>query len=502
MKTLPEPHEDWKPLLYTKPKSFHTLGNEVIAFIEAFLIITRGNSKTNGKRIKLMDWQKWLLRALLEIDPDTGFLRYSQVILLLPRKNGKSFLASAIMLYLLVFSKGGEQFFCAATNLKQAHVIFDECVLQVQQNPWLRRRITVRKEYLENNLTKVKLRPVPADGDGLQGFAPTASIGDEIADFPDNKVFNALTQGSGDQDWSLFIGMSTVGSDKDSLLGERYEYGEEVVKGNIEDDSFGFFVWGADEADDVTDEKTWYKANPSLASGALNIENLRKAFKKGDNNGKEMAAFMKFRLNLWVRTEGISFLSPQNWFKAEKKGAKIPKGSQITIGFDGSRTDDSCGFIIQDVKSGLMDLAYFWENDSGDTSWKVPRDEVEAAVHKLFQDYDVRILYGDIAYYGTDLDNWAKIYPKRIYAFNGNISRMGPFTRDFLSDLYKGEIFHTGNERFTAHALHAVLRENGLPGKERRNSPKKIDFLQCAILSNAARRHAKSVRIGMPSLPR
>lgn len=496
---IPEPDESWAPAHYTKSKSLLTLGDQIIAFAETFMTVSRGSKK--GQPLRLTEWQKWLTRMIFEQDPETGFLRYKRCIVMIPRKNGKSILSSLYCLYFLVFSKGDEQLFCAATNLRQAKIVFDECTAQVQRNPYLRRRIRVRRDYLENIANGVKLRPVPADGGALQGFAPFFTSGDEIADWPDKKVYTALTEGSADRDEWMFFGIGTAGVDKDTLLGELYEYGKKVATGEKDDAAFGFFCWEASEDDDPEDPQTWYKANPNLATGILKEADFRDSLKQAD--ATSFNEFMQFKLNMWVRLQGLAFLSGYNWNKAMKQGAVIPKGDKIVIGFDGSRTDDATGLCILSLTSNVFTMYKTWEKPNGDENWKVPRDEVESAVDELFLDYDVQLLYGDIAYYGTDLDNWAKRYGSdRVVGMNGNAARMAPMTRDFLSDIYKGKIFHNGHDDLTRHALNAVMRENGLPGKQKRNSKLKIDFLQCAIYASGARRHANAIRRGMPEIPR
>jgi hypothetical protein len=59
---------------------------------------------------------------------------------------------------------------------------------------------------------------------------------------------------------------------------------------------------------------------------------------------------------------------------------------------------------------------------------------------------------------------------------------------EFRSDIYLRQLKHDGNKRFSEHINNAVLSVNGLPRKEKPNSPYKIDFLICAILANGARR--------------
>lgn len=500
---LDPPAEEWAPAYYTKPRSFFTRGDAVAEFAESFCTIIKENGSTVP--FVLTFWQLWLIRALLEEDPDTGYLRYRRAIVGIPRKNGKTAIAAILTLYHLVFSNGGEQIFCVANDLKQARLVYNECERWVKHNPYLRKRIMLRRDYMMNIASGVILRPLPADGGSAQGLGPTFTTYDELHEAPKNgELWEAMSQGSANREESLLLGITTAGDNKDSLLGTLYEYGKKVASGEIDDPYFGFFWWEAPPEADPTLPETWRKANPSFGEGLLKASDFKAALSAAEGN--DLFGFMRFKLNQWVRINGASFIHPWNWEKACKPSGKIPKGAKVTIGFDGSRNNDSTGLVLMDIETGIFELAYGWEKGNQGEQWKVPRHEVEEAVEALFEDYEVVMFYGDIAYWGTDLDNWAARWPGRVMALHGNATRMGPPTRDFLADIFKPVIFHTGQDRLTAHAMNAVMTENGLPAKEKRNSKNKIDFLQCAILANGARRHAIAMGPrrpqGMPVIPR
>jgi len=63
--------------------------------------------------------------------------------------------------------------------------------------------------------------------------------------------------------------------------------------------------------------------------------------------------------------------------------------------------------------------------------------------------------------------------------------------QQFLADLVSGEIGHDGDARLSRHVLNAVATEAGSFRKEKKNSPRKIDLLACAVLANGARQATK-----------
>jgi phage terminase large subunit-like protein len=63
--------------------------------------------------------------------------------------------------------------------------------------------------------------------------------------------------------------------------------------------------------------------------------------------------------------------------------------------------------------------------------------------------------------------------------------------QQFIADLVAKEVGHDGDPRLTRHVLNAVATEAGSFRKEKRQSPRKIDLLACAVLANGARNATK-----------
>ena len=77
----------------------HTGGPRFAAFCERFVRHTKG--RWSGQPFVLEPWQREFWWEALEVDPATGLRVYTEVGLGLPRKNGKSGVASAAAHYFL-----------------------------------------------------------------------------------------------------------------------------------------------------------------------------------------------------------------------------------------------------------------------------------------------------------------------------------------------------------------------------------------------------------------
>ena len=497
--TLPMPDEAWAPTWVVPSLSDTTRGGDVTDFAATLLKASRGFKE--GLPLEFTSWQSWLMDRLLETDPETGLLRYRRAIIGLPRKNGKSLLGTTIALEHLVYGPQGAQVYSAAADRAQARIVFGEARQQVLNNPSLSRVIKVYRDALEMPSRGSVYRALSADAQRAHGLAPSLVVADELhawASSPSNQrgdeLWDALTTGSADRPESLVVGITTAGGVTDTLLGRLYEHGKRVAAGEIDDPQFGFWWWEAHAEDDPTDPDVWRKANPNLAEGLLDEGDFEAAIASAGSAG--FAGFQRYRLNQWVRLAGEDFVSPHFWAEA-KRDSDIPLGATITAGFDGSVSGDATGLVACDVATGTLKVLAVWEPDPNDPEWTVNRDDVNKAIEKMFENYDVRMLWCDPSFYEPDVLTWSQKWRRRVERIPPTNHRIAPMAQQFLADLVAKDIGHDGDPRLQRHVLNAVATEAGSFKKEKRMSPRKVDLLACAVLANGAR-HAVKDRAPKP----
>jgi phage terminase large subunit-like protein len=432
---------------------------------------------------------------LFELDPTTGLMRYRRAVIGLPRKNGKSLVGTAIALEHLVYGPHGAQVYSAASDRAQAKIVFGEARQQVLNNPALSRIIKVYRDALEIPSKGGVYRALSADAMRAHGLAPSLVVADELHAWPSSasntrgdELWEALTQGSADRPESLVVGITTAGGHTDTLLGRLYEHGKRVSAGETEDPQFGFWWWEAPQDADPTDPDVWKKSNPNLAEGLLDVGDFEAAIASAGSAG--FAGFQRYRLNQWVRLAGEDFVSPHFWAEA-KKETSIPLGATVTAGFDGSVSGDATGIVICDTETGTLKVHAVWEPDPQDPDWTVDRADVNAAIQKLFENYNVKMLWCDPSFYEPDVLEWSRQFRNRVERIPPTNHRMAPLAQQFIADLVAKDLSHDGDKRLERHVLNAVATESGSFKKEKKASPRKIDLLACAVLANGARHQTK-----------
>lgn len=486
------PADEWKPAYWTPMKSERSLGNDMVQFIEHFVTPPRTMSDAD---FEVLAWQKWLLNHIFELNED-GFLRYNKIYFQVPRKNGKSFLASSIMLYFLFKAQGGEQLFAVARDSKQARYVYDETLAQIHSSKLLQKVLKPGQNVITNKRVRASFAPLSGNSGSAMGLAPYGAIGDEIHKWDSltgtsNRgadMYAALTTGSRDRPEWFFLGITTAGDNDQGLAHTLYDYGKMVATGDIEDDRFGFFCWEAEEEDDIYSPETWKKANPNLQAGLMKEEDFAAELKTAE--ATSTADFERYALNKWLRSgDKADFISGFHWKNALKPElGKIPKGAEICVGFDGALTEDSTGIVAIDINTGLIEVLYGWEKDPLNADWFVDVDEVEKAMDQVINDYVVVKAYCDPSRHQTTVQKWARTYGRGIFRdIPPSSSRMSSMSQEFKGDVYTGHLFHVGERRLTNHTRNAIETLKGVPNKDKRNSPRKIDFLAAAVLANGAR---------------
>jgi hypothetical protein len=180
----------------------------------------------------------------------------------------------------------------------------------------------------------------------------------------------------------------------------------------------------------------------------------------------------------------------------------IPAGALVTLGFDGSRRQDSTGLVATDVQTGHQQVVGVWERpaDVLEDDFEITDGEVDEAVAFAFDEWDVWRLYGDPPYWESALDRWAGQYgDQRVIRWWTNRTKaMAYALKAFTGDMREDAMSHDGHEALVRHIGNAVktntrMRDPDTSGwlwvirKESAKSPRKIDLAMAACLSWEAR---------------
>lgn len=287
-----------------------------------------------------------------------------------PRKNGKSTLATGVALYMLdADGEEGAEVYAAATKYDQVKdTIFNPAVRMVKISPALRGRLDTFVKNISCAETFSKFEPLGADKSTMDGLNIHCAIVDELHAHKDRGVWDVLVTATASRRQPLIFAITTAGLQGESVCREQHDYGERILKGIIEDDSFFAYIATIDEGDDWADETTWHKANPGLGI-FKKIDAVREDAKRALNLPSFQNTFRRNHLNEWVQQEN-RWMDLKKWDASA--GMVVPDklaGRVCYGGLDLANKIDIAAFdlVFPPVAEGgdYESLSFFWIPEEG-----------------------------------------------------------------------------------------------------------------------------------------
>ena len=382
-------------------------------------------------------------------------------------------LAAAISLAEMAVGPGSAEVLCVASDAKQASHVLKYARRMVELSPVLSEHFQIYSDRLYLPENDAVLLPLSADPNSLHGYDPSLLIVDELHVVTED-TWVAATSMAGKRPESLTLAISTPASTPDSIMWRLVEHGRAGT-----DPSFYFKEYAAPDGCDIDDVEAWKIANPAMTCPRpfLAEDGVRSAL-----NTLRPPVFKQLRMGQWV--SGVDAWLPWGAWDACATARVVKPGEKVCLAFDGSASGDSTA-LVGCTLDGFIWVEGLWENP-GDPRWRVPRDEVSAAVAKCFRKYLVQDLAADPWGWRSEIETWQKRHKKVIEWNTAFAGRMAPATDRLYQAVMAKNVTHDGDERLSAHVAHCIAKptpQGDLVSKDKRGSPRKIDAAVAAIVA-------------------
>jgi len=243
--------------------------NHVIFFIEKFCKHSKG--KWANTPVKLELWQKAFISAIFGVvNKKTHKRRFTEAILIVAKKNGKSLIASALSLYMLMADgEGGAEVYSVATKRDQAKIVYNESVSMVKKSPVLYKNIKIRVGGLHFEKMDSVYRPLSSDSSTEDGLNIHCATCDEIHAWKTRDLYDIVENGVSAREEPLILLITTAGTEREGLYDIKYDEIENYINNLNNDTAFideKVFpvVYELDSRSEWENPKMWIKANPNL----------------------------------------------------------------------------------------------------------------------------------------------------------------------------------------------------------------------------------------------
>jgi len=361
---------------------------KAISFIESFCCIPKFK---DGKQSFVLElWQKALVSCIFGFrDKETHTRQYKEVFLYVSRKNSKTLLSAAIILYILLFSEeAGQEIYSVATDRQQSKIIWDYAKQIISASPLLKKyfKMRVNEIVVKNGFNKFV--PLSKNSGSMDGLSPSVMALDELHAIKDRNLYDVVKGGMYSRAEPLTLIMSTGGYiEQDSIFDSKYQEYLSIIDGyedgKYTDETVLPLLYELDDKQELNDEAAWMKANPNLGV-SKSIEMLRQEVKRAMLNEKTLRDLLvkQFNIRENARDTFFSFADIDN---QESFDLRDFQGKYFLGGIDLSQTTDltaATALIPCDGKLYVEQM--YW----------IPKDTLQEHIEKDQVPYDIWISRG------------------------------------------------------------------------------------------------------------
>ena len=396
-----------------------------------------------GKPIELQPFQILFLAGIYGFRDKTDHSKrwVTDVILFVPRKSGKTTLASIIALYELQFGEAGSEVFTLATNREQASICFDSSkaimdgMVPELQSRYQSFRSEIKKAGDSTSTYRALSRENRKTGDGKN---PSCAMIDEAAQITERSNIEVLHSGMGARKNPLRLYLTTASFTKDTKFYEDLNHFRQVLRGSAAD-TFKWFglLYSVDIGDQWADPTIWGKANPMLGV-SVTTEAIQHMADEAASKPASLNEFLCKQLNIYVSAHS-AWIDRRFW---DESITEIPtKEKEATfIAFDLAHSRDLnavCTLHRYDEEDLYAQFQFFLPEDSMDfvpNHYKsIYQQAVQSGILKLTQ---------------------------------GNVTDLNEIESYITAQSEKYQIKEIGFDPYNAAALVANLYNKGLPVKK------------------------------------
>ena len=371
----------------------------VIKIIEATFVHVKGPKK--GEPFLLEPWQKFICYNLAGFYyKGTSERRFKEAFIFLPRKNSKTFFASALAWAMsLLERKYYSVLYIIASKLDRALEAFDNIRENIEYMGEAK-NFKILNNNAEHSISRtfydadgekvgaMKMQALAADAKRADGLNANFIILDELHAYKNANEYYVYKQAMKAYINKLLIGITTAGIDMNTFCYQRLKYCQEVMRGTKEDEEYFIFICMADNPDDYTNPVEHEKANPNYRVTIRPNDILNEALQaQNDPTGRN--EFLNKSLNIYTNALSTYFDvfeaqesdGKYNWsFEELAKlpikwygGADLSKMYDLTGGALHGRYKDvdiciSHGFIpitTAHLKAEEDQIPFFWWEEQG-----------------------------------------------------------------------------------------------------------------------------------------
>ena len=261
----------------------------------------------NNKPFILEPWQLFIVANIVGwYWRGTGKRRFNEAYVSIARKNGKTALFAALMIYfLLADGEPSAEVLISANSREQAtNVDFQIIKGFIQKLDPKGKTVKAQRNKVKVAKTTNLMHVTASDASKLDGYNISACLVDEYHEADTDEVKEVLKTAMGNRRNPIQCVVTTRGFDMSKPCFALDQYAQDVLSGEKQDDALFAMIFTLDEDDDWKDPATWVKANPNLGVTVSYQYITGELTKALASTAKEIQFRTKY-VNQWVESKTI-----------------------------------------------------------------------------------------------------------------------------------------------------------------------------------------------------
>ena len=298
------------------------------------------------------------------LDPETQRRLIREVLLLIPKKNGKSTIAAGIMITALILSqRTNDEMLILAPTKEVAENAFKPAKGMIEADDNLKAFLHVQDhtKTITNLNTSATLKVVAADAGTVGGKKASWVLIDEewlfgkLAGAED--MFREATGGLASRPEGIVIKLTTQSNEPPAgVFRKDLDRARNIRDGKVQDDAFLPVLYEFPDAmiksQAYLEPENWHMVNPNLGR-SVDVEFLRRSLRTAQEEGEEsllgfLSKYMNVEIGMNLRSDrwrGADF-----WEKAADESVDfdelLRRSEVIVAGIDGGGLDDLLGLAL------------------------------------------------------------------------------------------------------------------------------------------------------------
>jgi len=331
---------------------------DVELFIGFCRLFRHKDGRWAGQSLELSIEQRYIVACVFGIkthDPELDMtVRYfTELVLFVARKWGKSLFISAIAAFMLMLDgEHGAQVWCLATVRTQAAIVYDNTKALMMSSEditppndprrhWRTKRDRDNSEMLIFPATNSYMKAGGKNSENQDGLSPHCFVIDECHAVKDRNTYDVFSSATGARTQPLGVIISTFGFVREGIFDSVLKRCEDRLAGKSDERLFPM-IFRIDTADKPEDRSCWIKANPGIPEARPTMRYLEAEYQKAQQDPAQMPSVLAKHFNRASGTSVAYFDLHQVDPCAADMSVDVLRNRYAVGGVDLSETTDLC----------------------------------------------------------------------------------------------------------------------------------------------------------------